>query len=107
MKLIPTWVSWVGLGEHVAAGAGIAVLLRSAETPALACVQAVLVVGLVHEQAQRTIDGRYWSDFRLDQPGGPYNGILDVLAFLPAPIAFVWLWQPLLDLVQQVLARLG
>ena len=80
MSLIPRWVSWQGLAQHVAVGAGIAVVAARVGQGPWVGLTVCLVVGLGHEW----LDG----DFT-DADGAPWNGILDALAFLPVPI--VWL----------------
>lgn len=57
-------------------------------TPPVALNVAALIVGCVHEQAQRDTQGRTWSDFRWSNPGGPWNGLLDCAAFLPIPLLY-------------------
>ena len=80
MSLVPSWVSWQGLAQHVAVGAGIAVVVaRVGQGPGVG-LTVCLVIGLVHEW----LDG----DFT-EADGAPWNGILDALAFTPVPI--VWL----------------
>lgn len=54
----------------------------------------VIYVALAHEQAPSGNGPRGdlpWSDF-LRINGGPSNGILDVLAFLPVPVIWCGLW---------------
>lgn len=80
--MIPAWVSWKGLAQHLAIGAAGTVVLVLLHTPPLAVVVAALVVGGTHEQAQRDAQDRTWSDFRRPNPGAPLNGTLDVLAFV-------------------------
>lgn len=87
---VPSWVSWVGLSEHVAIGSLVTLALGLLHAPSGALLLAALIVGGVHEQAQRDAQGRTWSDFRWSNPGGPWNGVLDVLAFLPIPLLY-WL----------------
>lgn len=87
---VPAWVSWRGLAEHLAVGAGVTLLLGVLGAPPFALVVATLIVGGVHEQAQRDAQGRTWSDFRWSNPGGPWNGVLDCVAFLPIPLLYWW-----------------
>jgi len=54
--------------------------VRLALTAVLALLMAVLAMGIAHEIG----DG----DF-LRANGGPWNGVLDVLAFLPAPLVYL------------------
>src|SRR5258708_19728930 len=77
---LPAWIRAVGLAEHFIAGGVLAALLAALGTPAAARVVAVAAVGIAHELG----DG----DFTKAE-GAPWNGILDVLAFLPVPL--VWL----------------
>ena len=116
---LPAWVSPLGLLEHVVVGTGVTLLnwrvailagfpggpvpghplacvgtlpphLPANWFPPLVTVLALLTVGLVHEQGQQDAQGRYWSDFRLQQAnGGTWtNGTLCLLSFmLPA---LVW-----------------
>lgn len=86
----PRWLSPAGLAIHAVAGLALTVLLaRLGESPP-AIFLTVLVVGLAHEHAERDEAGSYWGDFRLRQAdgGGPLNGVLDVAAFLVAPVAW-------------------
>lgn len=65
--------------------------------PVVVTLFAVLWIALAHEQAPSGNGPRGdlpWSDF-LRINGGPWNGIWDVLAFLPAPIVWLLLWQAL------------
>ena len=61
-------------------GTGLTAVLAWLGAPPVAVLVAVLAVGIAHEIG----DG----DF-LPANGGPWNGVLDVLAFLPAAIVFV------------------
>ncbi|PYO95816.1 MAG: hypothetical protein DMD60_12680 [Gemmatimonadetes bacterium] len=70
---------WGGWLLHVVVGTGLTAVLAWLAAPPLAVFVAVLAMGIAHEIG----DG----DF-LRVNGGPWNGLLDVLAFLPAPIAF-------------------
>lgn len=83
---------------HLLAGSGLTILLfvLAASTgglvllatgfPPIAAFIAVLAMALAHEQSQCA--GVTWSDFRKVN-GGPWNGLWDVLAFLPAPVLWV------------------
>src|SRR5438094_1108550 len=73
---LPAWIRPVGLAEHLVVGGVLAALLAGLGTPAVARVVAVAAVGIAHELG----DG----DFTKAE-GAPWNGILDVLAFLPVP----------------------
>ena len=75
--MLPTWIRPLGLAEHVIVGGVLTALLAALGTPALARVVAVAAVGVAHELG----DG----DFTKAQ-GAPWNGIIDTLAFLPAPL---------------------
>ena len=77
--MLPTWIRPLGLAEHLIVGAALTALLAALGTPALARVVAVAAVGVAHELG----DG----DFTTAQ-GAPWNGIIDLLAFLPVPL--VW-----------------
>ena len=79
--MFPSWIRPLGLVEHVIVGAVLTALLAALGTPALARVVAVAAVGVAHELG----DG----DFTRAQ-GAPWNGILDMLAFLPVPLLW-WL----------------
>ena len=76
---LPAWIRPLGLAEHFIVGGVLATLLAVLGTPAAARVVAVAAVGIAHELG----DG----DFTKPE-GAPWNGILDVLAFLPVPL--VW-----------------
>ena len=78
---LPRWIRPLGLVEHVVAGAVLTALLWVLGTPAVARIVAVAAVGVAHELG----DG----DFTR-APGAPWNGVLDVLAFLPGPLLW-WL----------------
>lgn len=87
---VPVWLSWVGLGQHAALGALVTLILGLGGAAGGTVVLMALIVGCTHEQAQRDNQGRTWSDFRWSNPGGPWNGLLDVLAFVPIPLLY-WL----------------
>lgn len=78
---LPSWVSLVGLTEHVIAGR----VIKAAVNPVCSSFGAVVVVviaAFIHEQAQGG-----FSDLRrapAGQPanGAPLNGILDLATFL-------------------------
>ena len=76
---LPAWIRPLGLAEHLIVGGVLAVLLAVLETPAAARVVAVAAVAIAHELG----DG----DFTKAE-GAPWNGIIDVPAFLPVPL--VW-----------------
>jgi hypothetical protein len=76
---LPAWIRPLGLAEHLIVGGVFAAVLAGLGTPAVARVVAVLAVGIAHELG----DG----DFTKAE-GAPWNGIIDVLAFLPVPL--VW-----------------
>ena len=76
---LPAWIRLLGLAEHLIVGGALAAVLAGLGTPAVARVVAVLAVGIAHELG----DG----DFTKAE-GAPWNGIIDVLAFLPVPL--VW-----------------
>jgi len=70
---------WGGWLLHAVIGAGVTAVLAWLGAPPVAVLAAVLAMGIAHEIG----DG----DF-LRANGGPWNGVLDVVAFLPA--AIVW-----------------
>jgi len=70
---------WGGWLLHAAIGTGLTAVLVWLAAPPVAVLVAVLAMGIAHEIG----DG----DF-LRANGGPWNGVLDVVAFLPA--AIVW-----------------
>ena len=78
----PVWFSPVGLVMHAGVGLAATVLLALLKTPPPGIVVALIVAGLLKEQAEDS-----WSDFRPEN-GGPWNGLLDVVTFLPAAIAW-------------------
>ena len=71
---------WGGWLLHAVIGTGLTAVLAWLGAPPVAVLAAVLAVGIAHEIG----DG----DF-LPANGGPWNGVLDVLAFLPAAVVFV------------------
>ena len=71
---------WGGWLLHAVIGTGVTAVLAWLGAPPVAVLAAVLAMGIAHEIG----DG----DF-LPVNGGPWNGVLEVLAFLPA--AIVWL----------------
>ena len=71
---------WGGWLLHAVIGTGVTAVLAWLGAPAVAVLVAVLAMGIAHEIG----DG----DF-LQVNGGPWNGVLDVLAFLPAAIVLV------------------
>lgn len=76
---MPRWLSPEGLIEHQFAGSILWLALWLLHTPATACYAACLALGGVHEWTQAQMGG---SDVERAH-GGPWNGVLDVLAFLP------------------------
>lgn len=78
--MLPSWIVPFGLLEHLLAGIGLTAVLALLGTPPVAILVATLAVGFAHELG----DG----DLRKEQHG-PWNGLLDLAAFLPAPV--VWL----------------
>jgi len=71
---------WGGWLLHAAVGLALTAVLAVLGTPRVALLVAVLAMGIAHEIG----DG----DFRRAN-GGPWNGVLDVLAFLPAPLVYL------------------
>jgi hypothetical protein len=76
----PPTSPWGGWLLHAVIGTALTVVLAWLAAPPVAVFVAVLAVGIAHEIG----DG----DF-LRANGGPWNGVRDVVAFLPAPIVFV------------------
>jgi hypothetical protein len=76
----PSKSPWGGWLLHAVIGTGLTALLAWLAAPPVAVLVAVLAMGIAHEIG----DG----DF-LRAKGGPWNGVHDVLAFLPAPIVFL------------------
>jgi len=71
--MIPAWISWRGLGQHAAIGAAVTLLSALAHAASWLAVLLMLTLGVWHE----------WSDGDLTRaPGAPWNGLLDVGAFL-------------------------
>ena len=81
--MLPKWLTSIGLLEHFLVGIGLTAVLALLGTPPAAIFAAVFAVGFAHELG----DG----DFRSAQHG-PWNGIIDVVAFLPAPIVW-WVYK--------------
>ena len=73
------WLVARNLGLHALIGFGAAVLLVLLHCPVGTALVAVLGIGVAHELG----DG----DFQPDR-GGPWNGVVDVLAFGIGP--FLW-----------------
>ena len=71
---------WGGWLLHAVIGTGLTAVLAWLGAPPVAVLAAVLAMGIAHEIG----DG----DF-LPANGGLWNGVLDVLAFLPAAVVFV------------------
>ena len=71
---------WGGWLLHAVIGTGVTAVLAWLAAPPVAVLVAVLAMGIAHEIG----DG----DF-LRVNGGPWNGVLDVLAFLPAAIVLL------------------
>lgn len=78
--MLPKWIVPLGLFEHLLSGIALTTVLALLGTPPIAILIATVSVGFAHELG----DG----DFRREQHG-PWNGLLDVVAFLPAPIAWL------------------
>ena len=68
---LPPWVSPTGLLGHLLVGAVLTLLLHLN-------FLAVLAVAVAHEVGD--------SDLKRGTPGWPWNGLLDVAAFLPVPL---------------------
>lgn len=81
--MLPSWITPIGLVEHFLVGIGLTVVLALLGTPPPAIFVAVFSVGFAHELG----DG----DFRRANHG-PWSGIIDLVAFLPAPI-FWWIYK--------------
>lgn len=81
--MLPTWITPLGLVEHFLVGIGLTAVLAFLGTPPVAIFVAVFSVGFAHELG----DG----DFRRSEHG-PWSGIIDLVAFLPAPIAW-WIYR--------------
>jgi len=79
--MLPSWIAPIGLVEHFLVGIGLTAVLALLGAPPAAILVAVLSVGFAHELG----DG----DFRRANHG-PWSGIIDLVAFLPAPIVW-WL----------------
>ena len=71
---------WGGWLLHAVIGTGLTAVLAWLAAPPVAVLVAVLAMGIAHEIG----DG----DF-LRANGGPWNGVLDVVAFLPTAIVLV------------------
>jgi hypothetical protein len=77
---LPAWVSKIGLAQHAAVGLVACLVLGLLGSPPLAILVAVLAFAIWHE----------WTDGDLTvAPGAPWNGVLDVLAFVLVPV--LWL----------------
>jgi len=83
---MPAQSPWGGWLLHAVVGIGLTAVLAGLAAPPLAVFVAVLAMAIAHEVG----DG----DF-LPANGGPWNGVLDVLAFLPGPLVF-WAIHPYL-----------
>lgn len=81
--MLPSWITPVGLLEHFLVGTGLTAMLALLGAPPPAIFVAVFSVGFAHELG----DG----DFRPSKHG-PGSGIIDLVAFLPAPI-FWWIYK--------------
>lgn len=79
---LPTWWSWKGLIQHASIGLAVTLLGALAHAAAWLAVLLMLAVGVWHE----TIDGDFTSE-----AGAPYNGLLDVAAFVLVPLMAWWL----------------
>lgn len=74
---MPSWWSWLGLLEHVVIGAVITLFNAALHQPIWVALIATGIIGVFHEMA----DG----DFTVS-PGHPWNGLIDVLAFMAVPL---------------------
>lgn len=81
--MLPSWITPIGLVEHFLVGIGLTAVLALLGAPPAAIFVAVFSVGLAHELG----DG----DFRRSEHG-PWSGIIDLVAFLPAPIVW-WIYR--------------
>jgi hypothetical protein len=81
--MLPSWITPIGLVEHFLVGIGLTAVLALLGAPAAAIFVAVSSVGFAHELG----DG----DFRRAEHS-PWSGIIDLVAFLPAPIVW-WIYR--------------
>ncbi len=81
--MLPSWITPIGIVEHFLAGIGLTAVLALLGAPPAAIFVAVFSVGFAHELG----DG----DFRREKHG-PWSGIIDLVAFLPAPIVW-WIYR--------------
>ena len=81
--MLPSWITPIGLLEHFLVGIGLTAALALLSAPPAAIFVAVVSVGIAHEMG----DG----DF-LSVNHGPWSGIIDLVAFLPAPILW-WIYR--------------
>ena len=81
LSWVPTWLWWHGLLPHGLVGLGFTAIGWFLHAPSSYILLATAAAGVIHEQG----DG----DFTVAS-GGPLNGILDAVAFLPVPLAW-WL----------------
>jgi hypothetical protein len=80
LSKLPAWTQWHGLLPHGSAGLLLTILGAFAGAPAWYICAAVLSVALAHELG----DGDLTNNVR-----APWEGLLDMLMFLPVPL--VWL----------------
>jgi len=76
--MLPAWISPRGLQEHCLAGGLLTLVLHGMNAAPTVIVVAVLAMAVAHEIG----DG----DLQRTAPGWPWNGLLDVFAFLPLPL---------------------
>lgn len=75
--ILPTWASLIGLLEHVVVGAALVGLGLLLHTPTWAPFSWALALGVGHELGDGDLTRA---------PGHPWNGVLDVAAFLVVPV---------------------
>jgi hypothetical protein len=82
---VPAWLSWKDLGIHLGLGTVSAALLTWMGTPALASLVELCIIGTVREYSEG------WTDFQRAN-GGPWNGLLDILAWMLGVPLWYGLW---------------
>lgn len=98
---LPRWFPREGRPLHVAVGLAFSLVMlvvalagRQLGFVAITNFLGVLALALAHEQAPSGNGPQgdvSWSDFRRVN-GGPWNGLWDVLSFLPAPTLWLGVW---------------
>ena len=75
---MPKWISGIGLLEHFVVGTAITIIYMFIVVNPGITLLTVFIVAVAHEIGD--------NDLKPNAEGWPWNGLLDVIAFLPTPL---------------------